>query len=118
MTRNYTALVGKELAEKLRNAGFPQQPMHNWYGPESAILPFVESEECVTAPYFSEVFDWLMDKRISIEVYSVFELDRDEYRYLVDNGGHGIYSPDDSFGTWPEAATAAVEEAIEILNEK
>ena len=95
MTRNYTALIGKELAEKLRDAGFPQQ------------LPCT-----LTIPDYAHVFDWLIEKGIYLSL-TRFQFGMG---YFFLRYGDNMYSK--TMNTFQEVATAAIEKALEILEEK
>jgi hypothetical protein len=97
MTRNYTAQVDWKLAIRLHEAGFPKE---------------------ITEPLFSEVFDWMLEKGISIEVSVWHAPIQDRYEYLIDPRGRGLICPDHRFDTWQEAATAAIEKAMEIMEGK
>jgi hypothetical protein len=94
MTRNYTAQVDWKLAIRLHEAGFPKE---------------------ITEPLFSEVFDWLMEKGIYIAMTHTRESRRWYYSVEYKTNKPRIF-PETSIETFELAATAAIEKAMEIMN--
>ena len=130
MTRNYTALCSFDLSKRLKEAGFPQTPLHDWYGLNGELNPFLPDEESLTDPYFSEVFDWLMEKGIpelNVTFYpALFEDDEETYGFTMtarlpnkNTEGYFYHPYSTSFNkrycSWTEAAAAAIEKALEIM---
>jgi hypothetical protein len=103
MTRNYTALISEELAEKLRDAGFPQQ------------LPCA-----LTITDYAHVFDWLMEMGYIIMV--VPSISPDEYKvgdtipsWVAYVNGEEVIYPQLS---WTKAAKEVIKRTLEILEER
>ena len=105
MTRNYTESIPVELAKKLYKAGMPIE---------------TSADDEWWCPPFAEVFDWLMEKgyiimvvpTVSPEDYHIGDTIQNWTAYV---NGNSVYLP---YSTWPKAANAAVEQALEILEEK
>ena len=109
MTRNYTAQVDWKLTIRLHEAGFPKE---------------------IDSPLFGEVFDWLMEKGIpelNVTFYpALFEDDEETYGFTMtarlpnkNTEGYFYHPYSTSFNkrywSWTEAATAAIEKALEIM---
>jgi len=96
-------------------------------------MPFLPEDEFLNAPNFAQVFDWLMEKGIpELNVTfmpALFEDDEETYGFTMTakipnkNGNGYYYRPFSSpynvrYPAWPEAATAAIEKALIILEER
>lgn len=103
MTRNYTESIPVDLAKKLYKAGMPIE---------------TSADDEWWCPPYAEVFDWLMEKGISIELAIWYNPFRDVYDFNVDSRVNGLHAPHERYPSWTEAATAAIEKALEILNEE
>ena len=70
----YTEIVPFELAKKLKWAGFPQvlAPHTHFYTKLGRLSYFGDydspSETSIEAPTYAEVFDWLIEKGLSVEL--------------------------------------------------
>ena len=116
----YTEIVPFELAKKLKEAEFPQDETFSdkWYNKDGTldILPF-RTPICV-APTYADVFDWLIEKRLSAEMerhcggdwsVALYRFYEPHCWYELIRNAHA--------STFHEAANAAIEEACEILKE-
>ena len=114
MTRNYTALVSFETAKRLKEAGYTKDYGYQYDANGELTDPAAPGgyEGVCEAPTYADIFDWLIGQNISVEVFVFRSPIRDKFSFIVDKRGQGIYSEKRNYDTWPEAATAAVEEAI------
>lgn len=107
----YTETIPPTLAEKLKEKGMP-----------------IETEgNNIWCPSCAEVFDWLMGKGLSTEVYGrasgydfVICKECDDATRGTRKSKPNYDGPNDGgcWGTWHEAASAAIERALELIKEK
>ena len=111
MTCNYTALVGFETAKRLKEAGYTKDYGYQYDTDGKLTDPAAPGgyEGVCEAPTYAEIFDWLMEMGLEISVHHGMR----GYHYHI---GYG--TGESRFDTWPEAATAAIEKALEILEER
>ena len=132
----YTQTIPLDLAEKLKEKGYPQDhDAHHLLANGTIYEAFwatdldrVEIENSrdngtlVSIPYYSEVFDWLMPEKIiiNIEAYNV-DVDRAciKFCWLIIHFKDGTNPYHKGhYTTWHEAANAAIEKALELIKEK
>jgi len=129
MTRNYTALVSFETAKRLKEAGYTKDYGYQYDANGELTDPAAPGgyEGVCEAPTYADIFDWLMEKgiRIGIIPFYTISANGNHYSFMALIAKErcvnyvGAYVGDKKrFDSFSEAATAAVEEAIEILNEK
>jgi len=120
--RYYTETIPTSLAEKLKEKGMPIE-MQPLYAPEAPnARGIVKAGVGLWCPPYAEVFDWLMERGIDVEVALSMIIDvknegkKRVYFWTVgslDNINYE-YGEDDNM-TWHEAANAAIEKALELI---
>lgn len=119
MNRYYTETIPVALAKKLKEKRMPLiiSLIPNYLGD-----PECEAYEKVEPPTYAEVFDWLMERglRIVIEPFWDFANERitDMWCYYIVKVGTLSSQPKNTisqYGTWHEAAEAAIEKALELI---
>lgn len=121
----YCEIVPFELAKKLKDAGYKEE-CSGHYAKDGYLWETHpkqnsnDTENFFSAPTYAEVFDWLIEKKLVIEMNHLS--DKTWIVSLYDNTIIGI--PNQGFIahfkkiTFHEAANAAIEKACEILKEK
>lgn len=107
--RHYTEIVPPALTRKLKVAGMPMIKATSGEDKDGKPLYLY------FAPTYADVFDWFLDKQIYLEMSApslvgYIAVLVDNYNYLNFDSIHG--------GSWHEAANAAIEKALEILNDR
>ena len=101
MTRNYTESIHVELAKRLYKAGMPIE---------------TSADDEWWCPPFAEVFDFLMEKEIGVSLFSFFDGRQFVWDWSIDTPKYS--DSREGYETFELAATAAIEKALEILNQK
>ena len=65
----YTEIVPFELAKKLKEVNYPDYLTRNWYNEKGEIIDTLPMDD-YPAPTYAEVFDWLIEKGLSVELSS------------------------------------------------
>lgn len=112
----YTETISADLAEKLKEKGMliEMQPL---YAPEAPnARGIVKAGVGLWCPPYAEVLDWLADREIFVNVEPIGKLEDDTYRYEAVVTYY--YANNTEYlgnGTWHEAATKAIERALELI---
>lgn len=103
----YTSIIPYSLAEKLKAAGMPEIKIE-WN-------PIHEKYHCFNT--YAEVFDWLMGKGIGIGIKHHWSgMVYQGYDWNVCQFCRTITPHfDTAYGTWHEAANAAIEKALTLI---
>ena len=111
----YMSLVPLELAKQLRDAGYKQNG-HDWYTKNGHLIKILPNWDDINAPYFAEVFDWFLERNLSIEIYASVHITKG-FVYganIVGFEGDGECSIS-QWDTWEEAAVDGVKIALMYL---
>ena len=112
----YMSLVPFELAKMLRDAGYPHNKGHHWYDEKGRFIRHLPMDDEINAPYFAEVFDWFLERNLSIEIYAAVHITKG-FVYganIVGFEGDGECSIS-QWDTWKEAAVDGVKIALMYL---
>ena len=100
----FTTTIPPTLAEKLKEKGMP------------IVLPKVIFYS------YAEVFDWLMEKGLFVNIEPIWDfanerITEDFESVVIRRGSIHTPTPTAEGSTWHEAATKAIEKAIELIKE-
>lgn len=119
--KHYTEIVPFELAKKIAAAGYKQKDYGSIYTEDGThigcAMPSPVRGITYNAPTYAEVFDWLLEKGISIEVRRYRSFDDTIYWSASAMSLQEHYATGLRKG-WHTAANRAISEALEILEEK
>lgn len=122
--KHYTETIPLELAKKLKEKGMPIE-MQPLYAPEAPnARGIVKAGVGLWCPPYAEVFDWLMEKGVFIFGFRRFDNWRwaysSEWRFrieLEDISQESVNGYLVNGYTRHEAATKAIEKALEFIKE-
>ena len=135
--KHYTETIPVTLAEKLKEKGMPMEVWQAWATPYISVIENSEYdwldkelgnepskvEKRYAVPSYAEVFDWLRDIGIEVEVYlSMTRLDAAKkpvqkiYAWNVFSR-HSEANGEEDEMSWHEAANAAIEKALELIKQ-
>lgn len=100
MNRFYTEIIPSAIVVKLKEAGYPQDQLE--------------------APYYADVFDWLMEKEMCVSMFSINTDNKVTHTSSLMDISNDCKC-DMTFGykdNWYESANVAIEKALEVLSEK
>lgn len=116
MNKNYTKEVSTELAQRLKELGFPaiETIIPDYFGEVGDHIK-------IYPPTYANVFDWLIEKGIYIDIYACYmyvEFGVEHWVFGGDVASKGTNCSTEEFRTWEEAAVSAIDMALIILEEE
>lgn len=117
MNKNYTKTVSPELAQRLKDLNFPV--LERMIPDHLDVLGGPQFKIC--EPTYADVFDWLIEKGIYIDVYACYiylEFGVEHWVYGGDVASKGTNCSTEEFRSWEEAAVSAIDMALEITEEE
>lgn len=114
MTKYYTSIASFEVAMHLKDLGYSKTWGYQYNSSGKLVDPAAPAglEGICEAPTYAEVFDWLLDKGLSVEIEVGYNgWNSQLYKVCNNLDGNTVLES----ASWHSAADAAILKAVEIL---